>query len=132
MEQNCGIYKWQNTQTGKAYIGQSTKLYERKLAFTNFNNYRYAGRKINEARRKFKNPYYWEYSVLTYCDPQDLNKEEKRFIEIYDSINNGYNTLPGGSSEKIIIDHFEPYYKYMDFERGSRFLMEIGKNIFFS
>lgn len=128
MEFNCGIYKWRNIITGKNYIGQSRNLLDRKEAFFNFSNYKYAGRKINEARQKYKDPYYWEYEILVYCSPEALDDQEIKYIKLYDSITKGYNIKTGGTS-KIVIDHCKPFYPYMDFNNKAKFLIDIGKNI---
>ena len=58
---NCGIYQWTNKITGKIYIGQSCNLIKRKKLFSNFKSYHYAGKLINEERKKYPSLKYWDF-----------------------------------------------------------------------
>lgn len=129
---NCGIYKWTNLITNKAYIGQSKKLSQRYLQFLNFDK-DYSGSKINKARRKYRNPKYWSYEILEYCNPEQLNDKEISYIKLYESIDKGYNMTEGGSNptyQKALSywwDLFHQNIGTMKTKTGT-FLMEIGKN----
>ena len=76
---NCGIYKWTNKETGEYYIGQSKNLYKRCSKFLDFSR-KYAGKKIDELRERFPSLIYWNYEILSICSPEDLDAEEKYFI----------------------------------------------------
>ena len=94
---DCGIYKWTNVKNGKTYIGQSTRLKGRKEDFLNF-AVDYSGIKINNARAKYNHAFYWNYEILEFCDPKELNTKEKKYIRLYESLEYGYNMTEGGSS----------------------------------
>lgn len=98
MTQNIGIYKWTNTINGKIYIGQSVNLEDRKNRFNDFSCKKYSGDLINKARQKYNSKVYWDYEVLEYCTPDELNDKEKYFIALYNSTDRkiGYNLTEGG------------------------------------
>ena len=94
------IYRYKSP-SGKYYIGQTTDEKNRHISF-NSNKKKYAGQKINDARKKY-GPKNFEYSVLirvTGDNPEEvkkyLNTLEIGFIRMYDSYNNGYNMCEGG------------------------------------
>ena len=89
--------------SGKSYIGQSVDLQKRKGAFLYFGD-RYGGQKINRARKKYNNKRYWKYKVLEYCSIDKLDERERYYINLYDTINNGYNCESGGNENKIVSD----------------------------
>ena len=102
MEKKSGIYMW-TSPSGQSYIGQSVDLQKRKYAFLRFGD-RYGGQKINRARKKYNNKRYWKYKVLEYCDIDKLDERERYYINLYDTMNNGYNCESGGNENKIVSD----------------------------
>lgn len=90
---NSGIYMW-TSPCGKSYIGQSVNLNRRKKTFINFSKYRHG--KIYYARKKYCKESDWVYKVLEYCDVDKLDEREQYYIELYDTMNNGYNSDTGG------------------------------------
>ena len=96
MEKKSGIYMW-TSPSGKSYIGQSVDLVDRHREFVRFDQY-YAGHRINNARKKYNNESDWEYKVLEYCEPSELNEREIYYIALYDTYHNGYNQCIGGST----------------------------------
>lgn len=91
---NCGIYQWTNKITGKIYIGQSCNLIKRKKLFSNFKSYHYAGKLINEERKKYPSLKYWDYEVLEECNIKDLKEMEEKYIKevpLDKSLNFEYN-----------------------------------------
>ena len=94
---NCGIYLWTNVKNGKKYVGQSSNLRDRYLSFLRFDQ-GYAGSRINNARKKYNNKSDWKYEVLEYCTEQELDEREMYYINLYNSVNNGYNLSNGGKS----------------------------------
>lgn len=94
------IYKY-TSPSGKVYIGQTIDEKKRRKEFRNL-NIKYAGRKINHARKKY-GPENFEYEVLERYRfrvmeraRKKLNERERYFIELYDSYRNGYNSDTGG------------------------------------
>ena len=102
MNKKTGIYMW-TSPSGKSYIGQSVDLQKRKGAFLRFGD-RYGGEKINCARKKYNHKSLWNYKVLEYCGIDKLDERERYYIELYDTINNGYNCESGGNENKIVSD----------------------------
>ena len=90
---NSGIYMW-TSPCGKSYIGQSVNLNRRKKTFINFSKYRHG--KIYYAKKKYCKESDWVYKVLEYCDVDKLDEREQYYIELYDTMNNGYNSDTGG------------------------------------
>lgn len=95
------IYKY-TSPSEKVYIGQT---YNEKCRKQNFKclSSSYGSPKIDNARRKY-GPENFQYEILFSIETEDkellmneLNSKEQYFIEQFDSINNGYNVLRGGS-----------------------------------
>lgn len=95
---NCGIYCWTNKVNGKKYIGQAVNLKVRKRKFLNWNNPKYAGDYINQARIKYNSNEYWNYEILEFCNKEDLNEKETYYISYFKSNLKefGYNLTEGG------------------------------------
>ena len=109
-----GIYMW-TSPSGKSYIGQAVDLDKRKSNFLSFGT-RYAGSKINNARRKYNNIQYWTYAILEYCDIDDLDEREEYYISLYNTMRKGYNCESGGHENKIVSD--ETKQKMSDAKKG--------------
>ena len=88
----CGIYKAQNKINGLVYIGQSVNILKR---WNNHkNDYMTGNSKFYKAIQEFG----WdnfEWSIIEECSKEKLEEREKYWIDYYDSINNGYNTIYG-------------------------------------
>ena len=102
MKKKSGIYMW-TSPSGKSYIGQAVDLDKRKSNFLSFGT-RYAGSKIDNARRKYSDIQYWTYTILEYCDIDDLDEREEYYISLYDTMRKGYNCESGGNENKIVSD----------------------------
>lgn len=100
---NSGIYMW-TSPSGKSYIGQTIDLHRRKNEFLRFTSKYGRGSKINYARKKYCKESDWVYKVLEYCNIDMLDKREKHYIALYNTINNGYNSEGGGNAKKFISD----------------------------
>jgi len=97
-EIKSGVYKIQNTQNGRAYIGASKKVRER------FDEHRCTLRKGKHRSEKLQSD--WDnYSEEDFIfemieevhDRKNRNEREKYYINLYDSCDNGYNSNLGGS-----------------------------------
>lgn len=86
-----------NTKTGMSYIGQTANLKRRKNQHSQVIND--GGRKIYEAKKEFGFDVF-EFTILKICKKSELDKFEAYYIKKYDSIENGYNLLPGGIRSK--------------------------------
>lgn len=92
----CGIYKITNLITGECYIGQSKDVRKRwyehmKAAIgidTPVGNKLYAAMQAQGIDN-------FTFELLEECQPQDLDKKEKYFIELYHSDSLGYNGNAG-------------------------------------
>lgn len=92
----CGIYKITNLATGECYIGQSKDVRKRwyehmKAAIgidTPVGNKLYAAMQAQGIDN-------FTFELLEECQPQDLDKKEKYFIELYHSDSLGYNGNAG-------------------------------------
>lgn len=94
---SCGIYKAKNKLNGKVYIGQS--IYINRRWQDHKEDYSNGTSKFYKAIQEFG----WdnfEWSVIEECSEEKLNDREKYWIDYYDSINNGYNTIYGNPFER--------------------------------
>lgn len=99
MEIISGIYCVTNKVNNKKYIGLSKDIYRRwsehkRVPFCpTSKEYNYP---LYNAIRKYGLENF-DFIILEQCDNQEFLKEkEKKWIEYYDSINNGYNLTEGG------------------------------------
>lgn len=105
-----GIYKITNKINNKSYIGQSKNIKyrwknEKNDAYnSNSESYNYP---LSRAFRKYGlNNFTFE--VLEECNIEDLDKREQYYIDLFDSIQNGYNqvnvTQGGTNLEPAIVE----------------------------
>lgn len=98
------IYKYCNTLNNKVYIGQTTNLVNRK------SKHRSCAESIKNKFYNAVRKYKWEsfeFSILAEvvtdsveeCSKQ-LDFLESFYILLYDSLNNGYNSTPGGHAPR--------------------------------
>lgn len=95
---SIGIYKYENINNGKVYIGQSVNLENRQHQhiYDTANKTR-KGTGADIAMRA-DGPENFTFEILEYCEPEKLDEREKYWIAQYDSYYNGYNRTPGGKS----------------------------------
>lgn len=101
---SAGIYVIKNLKDNKVYIGQSRdverRIYDHKRCLkkkTHYNKY------LQRAYDKHGENNF-EFSVLCYCEPSELDEKEKCFISEYQSTNPlyGYNLEGGGNFGKEV------------------------------
>lgn len=95
----CGIYKIENKVNGKIYIGQSINIPRR------WRQHRTTA--VDLAKEEYDYPLYrairkyglenFDFSVLEYCEPKDLDEKEKFYIKKFQSFSEGYNQTAGGA-----------------------------------
>lgn len=91
-----GIYKLNFTGTNKCYIGQSeTSIEKRFISHLRAMRQKFTSKKLQHAYDMYGEP---ELEILLECATEDLDDLEKETISIYDSVNNGFNTMSGGST----------------------------------
>ena len=88
-----GIYKIENKITNEIYIGQSRNISQRWTSHKNPKNWTYG--KLYKAFLEYGLDNF-EFTVLKECELEDLNRLEIEYIEKFDTINQGYNTMKGG------------------------------------
>lgn len=143
------IYKY-TSPSGKVYIGQTLDEERRRNEFLNL-SIRYAGKRIELARKKYK-PENFKYEILEKKEYDnienalyDLNLMESYYIGKFDSYNNGYNMTYGGEGVRgIIFDneikskisdtlkeyyktHENPFYNKKHTDETKKLLSEIAK-----
>lgn len=127
------IYKITNNINGKIYIGQTRYSLEKRKS-QHYQKFKSGVKtKLYSAFRKYGwENFHWE--VLEYANSKDkLNKLEIYYIELFDSIHNGYNMVAGGNSNVMDIPSVRK--KHNDIMRSeevrnkiSRTLKEYRKN----
>lgn len=94
----CGIYKITNIETNEVYIGQAVSIQDRwkTHAKCGLDIDRPPGNKLYQAMVEdgLEN-FTWE--VLEACSANELNEKEKKYIELYQSFEYGYNSNKGVS-----------------------------------
>jgi len=107
----CGIYLLRFKDTDKVYVGQALDIKKRKLSHDNLFRKNAHTKKLQEAYYIYGFP---DQEVLLECLPEELDECENEAIQIYDSVNNGFNTLEkAGDSPKYIVkgeDHCRAKY----------------------
>lgn len=86
----CGIYKLEFDGTDKVYIGQSADIVRR------FKEHLYnlatgiASAKLQNGFKQYGIP---KLTILSECTSEELEEQEQESIEIYNSVNNGFNSI---------------------------------------
>lgn len=89
----CGIYLITNNITGKQYVGQS-KYIEKRIK-----QHQYCSDLRTSYLENSIKKYGWEnftYTILCECPEENLDDEERKFINLYGTYNDGYNLTWGG------------------------------------
>lgn len=90
----CGIYIIRFNNTDKVYIGQSKAVEARILQHLSKLRNGKSPAKLQDAYNQYGIK---DYETLIECEPPELDSLEKEAIEIFDSFNNGFNSLPDSS-----------------------------------
>lgn len=94
------IYKWTHKDTGKCYIGQSIQSpNQRRLEHINDSKYTKKTYHFHNALRKYGiDAFTWEV-IDTASSLDELNLLEEKYVNLYDSINNGFNIRQAGKNK---------------------------------
>ena len=95
-EKVCGIYKITNIETDECYIGQAVDISSRwsEHAKCGLGIDTPAGNKLYQAMQQY-NLWNFSWELLETCSPQQLNERESYYIEMYNSVSFGYNSIKG-------------------------------------
>ena len=104
------VYRYVNiaagAENGWCYVGTTMNEKARRSNWNKKNNKNYGGAKINEARQRFGLDNF-KYEVLERIASEheedllkQLEEKEAYYINLYNSVNNGYNTSAGGTGNK--------------------------------
>lgn len=102
------IYKL-TSPSNKCYIGQTKnsiniRWKQHRQAWNSLNKIPYKNTtvKLFYAFDKYPNENEWNIEILCECfDVNEMDEKEMYYIELYDSINNGYNITKGGKGRKV-------------------------------
>lgn len=97
------IYQIENLVTHESYIGQTIDFKRRKRDhINNLKNNQHDNPKLQNAWNKYGEQEFhfrvWEFNIES---SKELNKLECEYIKKYDSLNNGYNLVPGGGKPPL-------------------------------
>ena len=126
------IYKY-TSPIGKHYIGQTINEKKRKIRFKSSKSY--AGIKIDLARAEFGVDNF-KYEVLEIVEHTDntyfkilLNQREWHYIEMYDAIENGYNSMTEFNGiNKLSLDDYKIFTETDEFKELYREKLESIKD----
>ena len=93
-----GVIYCLTSTNGRCYIGQSWSIKTRFGKYKNLSNNIKRQPKLYNALRKY-NPSSFKYEIIDLCQSQiEMDNKEAFYIELYDSMNNGFNSISGGKS----------------------------------
>ena len=94
----CGIYKITNSETEECYIGQSVDCYKRwsEHCKCGLGIDTPAKNKLYEAMRQYGLENF-TFELLEKCDNSELNDREKYYIDMFNSVDFGYNATAGNN-----------------------------------
>lgn len=93
-----GIYKLIFPNTNRVYVGQSINIETRYTQHLNLMKQGKSSKELNFAYINFGAP---TYEIVVECSEEELDDFEEGAIEIFDAVNNGFNTCftPGGKTK---------------------------------
>lgn len=102
-----GIYKLTFSNTDKVYIGQSLNIEKRFINHKSELRNGTSAKKLQTAYTTYGNP---TLSILEVTDLDTIDSIEAFYINKYNSIDNGFNSVPGGLSTAF--GQYNPAAKY--------------------
>lgn len=101
-----GIYTIKNKVNDKIYVGQSIDVHDRLIHHkSKLRNNKHHSNHLQSSWNKYGEDAF-EFELLKACKPRYLNRLEKLYVKIYDSMNpdKGYNLQSGGDSNYLVSD----------------------------
>lgn len=89
----CGIYKFTDKDNNKVYIGQSKSIWQRyALHYSHAFSLTYE--KLSTIDQQlFDRPDRFDFEIIEICPEEELTVRETYWIDYYDSLQSGYNTV---------------------------------------
>ena len=98
----CGVYSIHNKINGKCYIGQSTNIEQRFQKHRYFlNNQQHHNQHLQNAWNTYHESNF-DFYIIKQCKYQYLDRFEKLYIRLYNSIEMGYNITYGYQDRSTI------------------------------
>ena len=93
-----GIYKITNIVTGEVYVGQAVNIASRwsEHAKCGLGIDTPSGNKLYKAMQEY-GLYSFSWELMEECPPAELNEKERFYIDLYQSVDYGYNILKGNN-----------------------------------
>jgi group I intron endonuclease len=104
-----GIYLLKFKGTTKVYIGQSISIERRYSTHLNKLKKQTHTTKLNSAYIKYGEPL---LEILVSCKVEDLDTLEDYYIDLYNSFNDGFNTVKEAQAFPILLGENNPFAKY--------------------
>ncbi len=124
------IYKIVNDINGKVYIGQTNFTAKRRFHEHCRKAREGSNTKLHRAIRKFGEEHFHSEMIDEYED-KELDIQEKYWIQIFNSFNNGYNATLGGASPREVVafdkDSKEYVASFLSVADASQFVIETGR-----
>lgn len=97
------IYQIQNTITKQSYIGQTIDIYRRqRVHFRRLRNNTHVNPKLQAAWNKYgEDNFSFTYWTFNINSVEELDALECEYIEKFNSLEEGYNLIPGGSKPPL-------------------------------
>lgn len=123
-----GIYKLNFPSTNLIYIGKSKNIEARFRNHLSSLKKRNGSLKLQWAYDTYGEPI---YEILIECQDSELNFWEIQYISLFNSLEKGLNTLPGGADSPVMLGLDNPNSKYLeeDYFNVLYFLSEPGYGI---
>ena len=99
-EKICGVYQILNTSNGDCYIGSSVDIRTRwNMHLYGFRHNKNTSVKLRRAWYKYgENSFKFSILEIVTEDKEELYKREQYYIDVFDSVDNGYNICPAAKS----------------------------------
>lgn len=97
------IYQIQNIITNQSYIGQTVDIYRRqRVHFRKLRNNKHGNPKLQASWNKYgEQNFSFTYWTFYLNSPEELNSLECEYIEKFNSLENGFNLIPGGTKPPL-------------------------------
>ena len=116
----CGIYKLNFRNTDKVYVGQSQNIEYRYTQHIGYLERGVNSKKLQEAYKTHGLP---TLEIIRECILEELDDAENQAIEIFNAVDNGFNTLKEANSIPRLVGEKHPGAKYTNEAIEAAFLL---------